>query len=106
MPRGLQLLTSCGGTAILPDDGTMEGLAATPIPDHHRLSLVGNTDRANGFSSRLHDLGKGFQDRLPYLHGVVFHPAWSWKVLGELPICKAERHALFVYGECANSGRA
>jgi len=40
-----QGLTTCLTTAVLPDDGVAQGLAALPVPQHRGLTLVGD---ANG----------------------------------------------------------
>ena len=47
MTRGFQTFADIGGSPTLPDDGVMYRLARLRIPQHRRLSLIGNANRSH-----------------------------------------------------------
>ena len=47
MSSCLQFLADAGSSAILPNDGAVNGHAGHPVPNHGRLPLIGDADRCN-----------------------------------------------------------
>jgi len=78
-----------GGTTILPDDRWRQRMSGDPVPQHHRLTLVGDPHRGQvrrrGFRPRQHF---GDRDGLghPDLVRIVLHPAGLGKILGKLAL--------------------
>ena len=73
-----QFAADVRGTAALPDDGIVDGLAAVLFPYDHGLALVRDPDRRDLVGGDLR-LGYRVERRgvlgLPDLVGIVFHPA-------------------------------
>ena len=98
-PLGFQGVAVRTGTAALPHDGMVNGLAGDLIPNNGGLTLVGDTDGRNicrGGTDLLHGLHSYAQLRGPDLICIVFYPAGFRKVLGELPLGDAAHFASFV----------
>ena len=84
-----QLPAQVGGPAVLPDDGPMEGSTRPSVPGHHGLALVGDADgprHPTVVGQPTGHLRQGGAHAGPDLGGVVFHPAGSGIVLGQLPV--------------------
>src|SRR5581483_2450564 len=83
----LQSRAEIGGTAILPDDGAMNGLAGGAIPHQRRLALVGDADRGDVLCREarlLQRLAADRNRRIPDVLRVVLHPTGSRKMLRKL----------------------
>ena len=96
---GLQGVAVLTGTAALPDDGMVNGLAGDLIPNDGGLTLVGDADGGDvcrGGAHLLHGLHSHAQLRGPDLICIVFYPAGFRKVLGELPLGDAAHFASLV----------
>jgi hypothetical protein len=69
------------GTAVLPDDGVVQGQTRAPVPHHGGFSLVGDAQRLH-LTGGDAGLGQGFAGRgqlgAPDLLWVVLHPARLW----------------------------
>ena len=76
-----------GCAPVLPDDRAMDRLAGLPVPDDHRLALVGDADGGDiGWlpGRRVADRRAARRDNAPpYIFGIVLHPAGLGKELGE-----------------------
>ena len=106
---GLALAAEVGGAAVLPDDRRRHRPAAGPLPQHHRLALIGQADRGQPprFNPRLGQrLRDHFAHRRPDFLGVVFHPARPRVVLRQLAGGGAEGAAGRVVHHRAGAGRA
>ena len=57
MTRGFKTLADIGGSPTLPDDGVMHRLSRLRIPQHRRLSLVGDANRSD-LRNRVLRIGK------------------------------------------------
>src|SRR6185437_3006505 len=106
---GTQLLAAIGGAPVLPHDRPVQRLAGGGVPHAHRLALVGYPDGhelalANfGVVQRL--AGHGMC-HLPYLVGIVLHPARLREVLREFPVGPADRLGLLVEHDAGRAGCA
>ena len=77
------------GTAVLPDDGVMNGGASLAVPHHRGFTLVGDAHGADIARSQA-GLGQRFlggaQLGAPDLAGVMLDPARAWVDLGQLQL--------------------
>ena len=67
---GLQLCAEVGGSAVLPHDGVMDGLAGFTIPNYRGFALVGDSDGLDILAVNpgvVHCLVRGFLLRFPNL---------------------------------------
>src|SRR5207344_2958095 len=66
------------GAGVLPDDGVPVRLAGDRIPDHRRLTLVGDAEAckiSGGKTSGSEGLPDDLLRTLPDLEGIVLHPS-------------------------------
>ena len=108
-PLPLQAFARRSGAAVLPDDRAVDRLARGPIPDDHRLALVGDADRghigdatAGPFHGLAHDRDAGLED----LDGVVLDPPVGGIVLGQRPARLGHRPSLQIEEDGAGAGGA
>ncbi len=84
-----ELFTDGRGTAALPDDGVVDGLAGGLFPYHCGFTLVGDADGSDLFAAKA-SLGQHFGKDgglgRPDLHRVVLYPARFRVVLGEFAL--------------------
>ncbi len=106
---GLQLLAQVGRAAVLPDDGRRNRPAGAAVPQHGRLTLVGDADRRHvrrrRTRSRQH-FGDRRSLRRPDLLRIVLDPAGARKVLREFALCRRHRHAGAVEQDRPRAGGA
>src|ERR1022692_2124317 len=98
----LELLAKAGGTAILPDDGVVDGLAGCAVPDDGGFALVGDADGGNvgGLCTRLRQRFEGDSDlRRCDLFRVVLDPSGLRKDLVELALVYRSDGAVIVEQE-------
>ncbi len=75
---GFHLLATFRGSAVLPDDGVVDGFAVGAVPDDGGFALVGDAQTGEvacaqtGFAE---DFDYGTQLRGQDIEGVVFYPA-------------------------------
>ncbi len=97
------------GTAALPHDRVIDGLAGLAVPEDDGLALVGDTDRRDirvGSADLLHCLSCNGELCLPDLVGVMLDPAGLRIILRKLFLRHAADLALFVEEDAAVAGRA
>ena len=102
---GLELVAERCSTAILPNNGVVDGFAGFTIPDDSGFALVGDTD--SGYVVGGQVLGcqgilGNLQLSLPDGIGVVFHPARLGVDLLKFPL--GSRHNMSVMIEDDGSG--
>ena len=106
---GAQLLAQRLGAPVLPDDGAVHRAAGVAPPQHGGLALVGDADGGDvgRREPRPHQrLLRHGELRGPDLVGVVLHPAWLRKVLGELALRHRHHAAAGVEDDGARAGSA
>ena len=85
--------TGVACAAALPDDGVVDGLAGRALPEHGRLTLVGDSDGGDAGGADA-CLGDGCRDSGldagPDGLGRMLHPARLGEDLGEFPIRRGE----------------
>jgi hypothetical protein len=100
----LQFIADGGRSAVLPNNGVVDGLARGTVPHHGRFALIGDADGGNVLGAHLvlvQHLAGHFQLAVPYLHRVVFHPSRLWKILVEFLLCRGNGVAVLVKKDCA-----
>ncbi len=107
--RRTQPRTYVRRAAVLPDDGGVDGPAGRPVPDHHRLALVGEADGgdlrhgpAGGLDHLAHHLDAGLVDLL----GVVLDPAVGRIGLAQGPLGCPQWPSAPIEEDRAGAGRA
>ena len=106
VPRRAQALAHGRRLAALPHDRAPDGVARAAIPEHRRLALVGDPDRADSTRRDArggHGFGHHTAALLPDLQGVVLDPAGLRVVLLDLGV-RAPEHLAF--GSEDERGRA
>ena len=102
-----QLVADLRGTAALPDDGIVHGLARILFPDHRGLALVGDADGRH-FVRRDAHAGQGFGQRGalggPNLAGIMLHPARTGVDLGELALHHSHDVDVLIQHDGAGTG--
>ena len=58
----------------LPDDARRQRLARRPLPQHHRLALVGDAERHGRLRRRAEHFARALDDTLPDGRGILLHP--------------------------------
>jgi hypothetical protein len=97
------------GSAVLPDNGVIDGLAGFTIPDDGGLALVGNAeadDVARADAGAGEDLDGGAKLRSEDVHGIMFDPAGIGKMLSELMLGDAGDLAVVIEENSAGAGGA
>ena len=80
----LQRGTDIGSAAVLPDDGVMDRLAGTAIPDQSGFALIGDADGGdiNRCQPRLFNRrARSSRNRSPQISRVMFNPTRSREML-------------------------
>ncbi len=99
-----QFLAVSRGAAVLPDDGTVNGIAGLSVPHDDGLTLVRNTDRRDVFGSGfclLKRLARHGIHGKPDLFRVMLDPAGLREILGEFPLLHFDDRTLFVKEDAA-----
>jgi hypothetical protein len=96
---GLQLLAELSRASVLPDNGGVDRIAGSAVPDDRGLALVGDAD--GRYVARLYvrpseRFDGDAQLRGPDFLGVVLDPAGPRKVLRQLFLCNGDDGALAV----------
>ena len=109
MPRRAQFVAGAGRAPVLPDDGVVNRQTGHPVPDHRRLTLIGD---ANGRDVVAEQPRPGYrfaghaQLSGPDLRSVVFHPAGLRKYLARFFLCHRHHGACLIEQDGAAAGRA
>ena len=97
------------GTAVLPDDGVVHGLAGLAVPQHGGFALVGDADGpdlAGGDACLLQRCTRRGKLGAPDFHRIMFHPARAGVDLGKFELCLGHDVAAFVEHDAAGTGGA
>ena len=90
-----QRRTVSGRAPVLPDNRARQRLQRVTVPGDHRLALVGDADRGNAFRAAVaQHPARAIEARLPDFLRIVLHPAGPWKVLRDLRLRAAAKHAV------------
>ena len=106
---GAERAAALGGAPVLPHDRAVHRLTARPLPQHHGLALVGDTERGDvcGLQPRLGQRFATDRDRvLPDGLGIMLDPAGAWVVLRELALALRDRRARPIEHDGARAGGA
>jgi hypothetical protein len=106
---GAQACAHVGGTAVLPDDRAMHGLARRAIPHDGRLALIRDADAGEtrrGDARTIDRFAHGGERRVPQVRGVVLDPSRIREVLCERLLADAADAELRVEHDGARAGGA
>ncbi len=104
-----KLAAVVGGTAVLPDDGVVDGLASCAVPDDGGFALVGDADGGEVAGARAgsgKDFDGGAHLRGEDVHGVVLDPSGAGIDLAEFVLRDASDAAVVVEENGAGAGGA
>ena len=106
---GAQLCAGRFCSAILPDDGMVDGLTSFAIPDHRGFALVGDAngmDVPRGYSGFDQHVPGGSELSTPYFHGIVLNPSRLGVDLGKLKLRHCNNLPALVKNDAARAGCA
>ena len=92
-PLATKGITNRCCTTVLPDNCRRYRFSSMPVPNNHRFTLIGNSNRANirmANPCTFHGLPCDSKLGFPNFPGIVLHPAWPGKMLGKRGITSSE----------------
>ncbi len=109
MPGVSEFIAEGGCTAVLPDDGVVDGLTGLTIPDDCRLALIGDSDSGDVCAVDVHlghGLGRDTGLTRPDLVRIVLDPAALREDLPELLLSHRANLAILIDDQRAGTGGA